>query len=614
MKKKKKKESKSKYGSTVYLILRVYKDYVNPNKINFLLAVFFMLIVAGSTSYRAYLIKPAIDKVFISKDTMALIFIPIKIILIAIISCAATYIQGVLMNITNNKIVLSLEEKLFNKLIYNDMSFFQKQSAARISGYFGDIRGISEIINLTLNGLILQFFTLLSLIALMFWQNFKLSVLSFIFFPTIIWPLIKIGRKMRNLASKNRSIALNNSSLINEAFENIQIIKSNNKEKKEIKRINGALEYLFNINVKIVKRSLLVSPLMEMASTIGFAAVILYGGLSVVREASTAGEFFLFMTAALSAYKPMKSFGGLNVKFQHALACAKRYFIIIDKDIHIKEKKDCITLEKVDGNISFNNVTFYYPYTDFSVDYVSEKNEEELDIKPALSELNLDISAGKSYALVGHSGSGKSTIFKLLLRFYDVTSGKILIDGNDIRDLSFKTLRESISLVSQDVKLFDDTIYNNIKYSKENATKEEVEYAAKMANVEEFVQNMENGYDTKVGPNGSLLSGGQKQRISIARALLKNSPILLLDEATSALDPISEELIQNSLKNLMKNKTTIIIAHRLSTITNCDHIFVFENGKLVEEGNHQELLSLNKVYKKLCDKQFNSKIKENYEE
>ncbi len=609
-----KKENKNKYDRASYLIFRVYKEYINPNKINFLLAVFFMLIVAGSTSYRAYLIKPAIDKVFISKDMKSLIFIPIKIIIIAIISCIATYIQGILMNITNNKIVLSLQEKLFSKLIYNDMNFFQKQSAARISGYFGDIFGISEIINLTLNGLILQFFTLLSLIALMFYQNFKLSLLSFIFFPTVIWPLIKIGRKMRNLANKNRSIALNNSSLINEVFENIQIIKSNNKEEKEIKKINEAFEGLFKINLKMVKRSLMVSPLMEMASTIGFAAVILYGGFSVVKGTSTAGEFFLFMAAALSAYKPMKSFGGLNVKFQNAIACARRFFIVIDKDNHIKEKENCINLKKVNGDISFDNVTFYYPYTDFSVEYILESNNQILDIKPALSKLNLNIKSGKSYALVGHSGSGKSTIFKLLLRFYDVTSGKILIDGNDIKDLSFKTLRDNISLVSQDVRLFDDTIYNNIKYSKENATKEEIEYAAKMANVEEFVKDMENGYDTKVGPNGSLLSGGQKQRISIARALLKNSPILLLDEATSALDPISEELIQNSLKILMKNKTTIIIAHRLSTITNCNHIFVFENGRLVEEGNHKELLSLNKVYKNLCDKQFNSKIKENYEE
>lgn len=358
----------------------------------------------------------------------------------------------------------------------------------------------------------------------------------------------------------------------------------------------------------MVKKSLLVSPLVEMSSTIGFAVVILYGGLSVMKGTSSTGEFFLFITAALSTYKPMKSFGGLNVKFQNALACARRYFIIIDRNNYVLEKENPVKLDKVEGNINFDHVSFYYPHTDFNVDYINEKEgEEELNKKPALDDLNLNFKSGLSYALVGHSGSGKTTIFKLLLRFYDVTSGKISIDGYDIKDLSFRTLRNNISLVNQDVKLFDETIYNNIKYSRPNASREEIIKAAEMANVDEFVRDLENGYDTIVGPNGALLSGGQKQRISIARALLKNSPILLLDEATSALDPISEELIQNSLKLLMKGKTTIIIAHRLTTITNCDHIFVFENGRLMEEGNHGELIALGKVYKELCDKQFHAK-------
>jgi ABC-type multidrug transport system fused ATPase/permease subunit len=346
-----------------------------------------------------------------------------------------------------------------------------------------------------------------------------------------------------------------------------------------------------------------------MVGTIGFAAVVLYGGMSVIHGNSTAGDFFLFMTALFSSYKPAKSFSGVNIKLQNAIACARRYYIILDRENSVREAENPIVLDNVKGNIVFENVDFKYPVSNFSGDSVVENESEELESKYTLKNLNLNISSGKSYALVGHSGSGKTTIFKLLLRFYDVTDGRILIDGCDIKDLSFRSLRNNISLVGQDVKLFNSSIFENIRYANTDTSQSDVLRVAKMANVDEFVNNMTNGYSTMVGPDGVLLSGGQKQRISIARALLKNSPILLLDEATSALDPISEELIQNSLKILMKGKTTIIIAHRLSTIVNCDHIFVLENGKLKEEGSHKELIALDGVYKNLCNKQFHNDTK-----
>ncbi len=593
------------YNSTKDIVLRVFKEYILPHKLKFMLAIFFMIIAALLTAYRAYLIKPAIDEVFINKDVVALTLIPLQIIFVAICSCIVIYIQGLLMSITNNKISMSLQEKLFSVLIRKDMNFFQKQSSGKISGYFGDITGISEIINIILNNLILQFFTIIFLFALMFKQNIKLSILSFIVFPVIIFPIIKIGRKMRNLSHQNREKAINNSSAIVESFDNIRIIKSNNKEKHEINNIRKILNDIYRLNIKISKKSLIVSPMVEMVGTIGFALVIIYGGMSVIKGESTAGEFFVFMTALLSAYKPFKAFSGINIKMQNAIACARRYFIVIDQDNFVKEIENPINLNKVNGDIVFKNVSFKYPFNNFDEDAVKEKEELILNEKYALKNVNLNITSGKSYALVGHSGSGKSTIFNLILRFYDVTNGCITIDNCNIRDLSFKTLRNNISIVEQDVKLFNDTIFENIRYAKHDATYEEVINVAKMANVDEFVSNMEKGYDTIVGPNGALLSGGQKQRISIARAFLKNSPILLLDEATSALDPISENLIQKSLKELMKNRTTIIIAHRLTTIMNCDHIFVFENGELKEEGNHEELTAKNGVYKNLCDKQFN---------
>ncbi|MBR2140749.1 MAG: ABC transporter ATP-binding protein [Rickettsiales bacterium] len=596
------------YNSTRDVVIRILKECVLPNKGTFLVAVFFMLIASASTSYRAFLMKPAIDKVFIKRDLTALYVIPMQIILVAVVSCVSVYIQGLLMHSANSTISVNLRAKLFEKLIRKDINFYQKRSTGRVSGYFDDINGISEIINLLLTNLILQFFTVLFLLTLMFYQNFKLSVISFVAFPLVVLPIVTIGRKMRKLANESREKSLDNSAIIFESFENIKVVRINNKEQHEISRVNSILEEIHKISMKIAKKSLIISPMIEMVGTIGFALVILYGGMSVIRGISTAGEFFVFMTALFSAYKPLKSFSGLNIKLQHAIACARRYYIVIDQENFVKEAKHPIVLENVSGNIKFDNVSFRYPLNDFSSDSVVENEELVLHDKYALKDINLNMNSGKSYALVGHSGSGKSTIFNLLLRFYDVYSGGIYIDGVNIKDLSFKTLRKNISMVEQDVKLFNTTILENIRYAKSNATIEEVMEVAKMANVDEFVEDMPSKYDTIIGPNGSLLSGGQKQRISIARAFLKNSPILLLDEATSALDPISEELIQKSLHNLMKNRTTIIIAHRLTTIMNCDHIFVFENGELKEEGNHQELTELNGVYKNLCDKQFHSKV------
>jgi subfamily B ATP-binding cassette protein MsbA len=360
----------------------------------------------------------------------------------------------------------------------------------------------------------------------------------------------------------------------------------------------------------LAKKSLIVSPLMEMISMMAFSLVIFYSGNSIISGAISAGDFFTFVTAMFSAYKPAKSITGLSIQFNSAMACARRYFTLMDQENRILESKNPVVLDSIRGDIKFTNVGFYYPKSlPPDVMYDMCTSSEELSENYALDNINLNMSAGKSYALVGHSGSGKTTIFNLMLRFYDVSTGSITIDGVDIRNLSFNTLRNNISMVGQDVRLFDASIFENIRYTKSNATSEEVINVAKMANVDEFVRNMHYGYKTIVGHDGTLLSGGQKQRISIARALLKNSPILLLDEATSALDPISEDLIQQSLKILMNGKTTIIIAHRLTTIVNCDHIFVLENGRLMEEGNHEDLIATNRVYKNLCDKQFHTKDK-----
>lgn len=601
-----KKKKDFNYNSSRDLVSRVLKNHVYPYKFRFLAAILFMLVSAASVSYRAYLIKPAVDKVFVSKNIIALYMIPVQLIVVAILCCVSAYIQGLMMSSTSSKISIDLKEKLFQKLLYKDINFYQKQSPARINAYLGDANGISELIDIFLNGFILQFFTIIALFGVMLYQNFKLSIISFTAFPLVGIPIIKLGRKMRSLAERSREGTLDISSAVSESFTNIKVIKSNNKESDEINKIHKIFMTIYKVSVDIARKSLITSPMMEMAGTISLAIVILYSGKSIINDTISAGDFFTFVTAMFSIYKPIKSFSGLNVRLQGALSCTKRYFILLDQENQIREIENPINLDSIRGNIKLENVGFYYPHNDFSNITIMEKENIELSEKYALDDINMSMESGKSYALVGHSGSGKTTIFNLLMRFYDTTSGTVFIDGVDIKELSLSCLRKNISIVGQDVRLFNTTIFENIKYTKSESTYEEVINASKMANVDEFARNMEKGYDTIIGHDGALLSGGQKQRISIARALLKNSPILLLDEATSALDPISEDLIQKSLKILMRGKTTIIIAHRLSTIVNCDHIFVLQGGKLMEEGDHQELLALNGIYKNLCNKQFHA--------
>ncbi|MDR1494883.1 MAG: ABC transporter ATP-binding protein/permease [Rickettsiales bacterium] len=587
---------------------RILRDCVYPHMSRLFVAALFMLLSAICVAYRAYLIKPAVDRIFVSRNLKVLYTIPVRLILTAMVCCLSTYIESLLMTDISSRILTSLQIKLFSKLLRKDLDFYQKQSPGRIGQYINDANSVGELVNIALTGFLLQFFTVVALVVVMMYQNLVLSVVSLVAFPLIILPLISIGKKTKDLASLGRERFTDAASSMAESFNNIKVIKSNGGEDYETARADLMLENTRKTSISLAKKSLMVSPMMEMVSMVAFALVILYSGTSIINGKISAGDFFTFVTAMFSVYKPVKSLTALNIQFQSALACAKRYFAVLDQENRVLEAIDPIFPDKTKGAIEFDNVKFYYPnsFLDHGI-YNPGDHHDMLPKHCALSSLKLKIDAGKSYALVGPSGSGKTTIFNLLLRFYDVSSGKIRIDGIDIRDLSFKTLRNNISMVGQDVRLFDSSILENIRYTKRNATLEEVMAVAQMANVDEFARSMPNGYDTIVGHDGTLLSGGQKQRISIARAFLKNAPILLLDEATSALDPVSEDLIQRSLKILMKGKTTVIIAHRLATIVNCDHIFVLEKGKLMEEGNHDELISINGVYKNFCDKQFYSK-------
>ncbi|MDR2077499.1 MAG: ABC transporter ATP-binding protein/permease, partial [Rickettsiales bacterium] len=489
------------------LILRVLKEGVYPYKFRLLSVMAFMLLSAAAVAYRAYLIKPAVDRVFVSKNIIDLYMIPLKLTIVAVICCLSTYLQNLLMSNTCGRIRMDLQVKLFSKLLGKDIDFYQKQSSGRIGTYLNDASGMSEIVDVVLNGFLLQVFTIIFLVSVMIYQNPRLSIVSLTAFPVVIFPIISIGKKTKDLADNSRERLADVTSAMTESFNNIKVIKSNNKELEEVSRLDSLFSRIHKTSMALAKKSLFISPLMEMISMIAFALVIFYSGNSIVSGTVSAGDFFTFVTAMFSAYKPAKSITGLSIQFQNALSCVRRYFALMDQKNRIVESENPAVLSSVEGNIKFNKVSFYYPRS-IPPDGIYEfwNDSEKLSEQPALSDINLNITAGKSYALVGHSGSGKTTIFNLILRFYDASSGSITIDNVDVRDLSFSTLRGNISVVDQDVKLFDASILENIRYTKSNATQEEVIDVAKMANVDEFVRNMPHGYRTIIGHDGTLLS------------------------------------------------------------------------------------------------------------
>jgi len=599
---------KFNYDSDIEICKRIIKEALVPNAFYFAVSIVFMLMAGGSVAYRAYLIKPAIDKVFLDKNTVALVMIPLQLIGVAIILGFTTFLEGYIMNKTTTKINIGYQRKLFAKIISFDMDYFQNKSSHRIFDQFADINGLMTALNLILTGLVRQFFTIIALIILMFNQSITLSCIAFIGFPLMVYPVYIIGTKLKNLAVRGREISGTVGSVAGETLNLIKLVKSNNCEDYEVGKFDSVLERSYKVSMKMVRKSLITSPMMEMAGSIGFAGVIWYGGLSVINGTMTTGSFFTFMTPLLSVYKPAKSFAGLNIQMQTALISARRLFIVLDKESNIKDREGAISLANVNGDIEFNGVTFKYPFHDKNEPLISLDNNVVLSERVALNDISFKIHHGSSVALVGHSGSGKSTIFNLILRFYEPIAGSITLDGHNIADLTLKSLRDNISVVSQDVLILNASVKDNVRYGTFDATDDQVIEACKMANADEFIRDLEDGYETILGPNGSMLSGGQKQRISIARAILKNAPILLLDEATSALDPISEKLIQRALSSLMKDKTTIIIAHRLTTIQNCDNIFVLQEGRIEESGTHEDLLEKNGLYANFYRKQFEKAV------
>jgi subfamily B ATP-binding cassette protein MsbA len=576
----------SKYDSSFYLLSRIFTEYVKSQKRGLIIAFFCMLVVSITTALNAWMLKPVLDEIFLNKNSTMLWIIPAAVFFNALIKGAASFYQSSTMKMIGQKILTDIQLRLYTHLIYADMRFLNDYPSGNlISRFTNDINAMRKTVSDVMTGIAIELFTAAGLIGLMFYQSPQLAMIALIVFPLAFYPIFKLGRRMRKI-SRNMQEELSGFTVrLDETFQNTRIIKSYCREDYEISRAGRIIDRFLNLYKKAAYVESASSPIMETLGGVAVALIIMYGGYQVLNGITTPGAFFSFIAALLMSYQPLKKISNLNTSMQEGLSASKRLFQMLDEQPMIIDNPNMPAGQFRTYNIKFSNVFFSYKSG-----------------KKILDGVNLIIPQGKTIALVGSSGGGKSTILNLLQRLYDADYGDITIDGKNIKNLRIKSIRESMALVSQEVALFDDTVRENIRYGRLNATDEEIMDAALAAAAHDFISNLPEGYDTQIGQHGHKLSGGQRQRIAIARAILKNAPILLLDEATSALDTISEKQVQMALEYLKKGRTTIVIAHRLSTIESADLIYVVSNGIIKEYGNHKELLDKGGDYAKLYRK------------
>jgi len=574
--------------SSKEIIKRLYKDYSKKFLNKIFLAVFFSILVAASTSSIAWLLDPAIKKIFIDKDETLIFLIPALIIITFAAKGISLYFAKSIMISVGEEIKKLLQFDMISSLIKADTKLIDKKHSGKfISNITYDVTHITNMLSDAILALFKDSLTLIGLLTVMFYQNWKLSLIAIIMIPLASTASKSLGKRVGKVTTEaQEKSGFLNTHLI-EIFKNHKLIKIFQKEKYEIKRSDDHLENLKEKNQKIRTVYVRVSPIMETLTGIMIAILIFYTGKLIIKNEIDINNFFSFLAAMMLAYQPVRSLALINMSINEGISSAKRILPIIDNENEILENQEFNNLNIKIGEIKFKNVEFKYNQNDGKV----------------LNKINLEFRGGKMSALVGHSGSGKSTILNLIPRFYNLDIGEILIDSQSINKVSLFSLRKNISMVSQDTTLFDDTIRNNIAYANFDATDEDIIDAAKLSYCDEFINELPNKYETIIGENGIRLSGGQKQRISIARAILKKSPIILLDEATSSLDSKTEEKIQNAISYLTKNKTTIVIAHRLSTILNSDKIFVINQGKVIASGNHQKLLDESDQYRSYYERQ-----------
>ena len=566
------------------IIQRLIWSYIFPHKYKILLALLMMVVSAAATGLHAWLVRPALDEVLINGNREMLLLIPIAIIIVTLCKGIATYLHSFQMSKIAHTIIAKLQSEMFEKLMYFNIKFFNdSKSGNLISRLINDTYFLRMAIVKTVTGVIKDVLVIVFLLGNMFYQSWELTIFAFFAFPLALWPIKQIGKSIRKVTTTIQSKIAVFSNMLVESIKGIRQVKAYNQEEHEKSKSFEAIEQIKNYFIRSSFISNRLSPLMEFIGSLAIAISIYAGGVFVLNESMTTGQFMSFLVSLLLAYQPVKALGNLNISIQEGLAGAERIFSLLDTEDHLLEddQSDHQPIRVIKGKIEIKNLSFAY------------------ENKNILENLNILIPPGKKVAIVGLSGSGKSTLISLLLRFFTNYTGEILIDDQDISTHSLNSLRQNIGLVTQETMMFNDSIEANIKYGKQNASSAEVETAADEAGVNEFAKSLPNKLKTIVGESGIKLSGGQRQRIAIARAILKNAPILLLDEATSALDNLTEQKIQTSISNLMQNRTSLIIAHRLSTIEDADIIYVLDKGRIVDSGQHEELLRECKLYSQL---------------
>jgi len=572
-------------------LLRLYHQYVKKHFSKLVLALLLSFAVAGGTAAIAWLLDPAIKKIFIEQDKSMMLIIPIAIVLAFSVKGLSLYLARSILIKIGNEVVKALQIKLSSCILKSDVNTIEsKHSGKYLAHVFYDTGQVSQLVSAGILNLMKDSLTLVVLVGLMFYQNWQLALFALIMMPLAAFVAKSLGKRINKAVSESAKIEGNLTSYLSEIIKGSRMIKIFQQENLELKRSQEKLNIRMNIQNKIGFILIRATPIMEVLTGIMIAGFIYFSGYMIANGEMEINNFFSFLTAMMLAYQPIRSLATINMLFNRGAVGAQRVFEIIDAEPSIKEIDSAPDLKIAKGEIKFEKVSFAYP-----------KTKEQ-----AIKNINVLIEGGSTAALVGHSGAGKSTIINLLPRFYDPEEGQVSIDGQNISKITLSSLRKNISMVSQDIILFDDTVRANIAYANQSATQEEIKKACDFAAASEFIEKLPQSYETIIGENGIRLSGGQKQRISIARAVLKNSPIILLDEATSSLDSESEEKVQNAIMNLTKNRTTLVIAHRLSTIIRAEKIIVLNQGKIVDEGTHNELLGQSKIYKNLYSKQLSA--------
>ena len=577
--------------TSIEILKRLYKDYTKKFLNKIFLAVFFSILVAASTSATAWLLDPAIDKIFLNRDQSLLLIIPFFIIIAFATKGISLYLAKTLMINVAEEVKKKIQIDMLSSFIKADTEYIEnKHTGKYISNLNFDVNQITMMLSTSFLNFFKDGLTLIGLLTVMFYQNWRLSLIAIIMIPLASVTAKRLGKRISKVVTEAQDKSGDLNKYLIDIFKNHKIIKIFQREKFEEKRSEKFVNDLKEKSIKISTVFIRATPIMEILTGIMIAILIFYSGKLIMNEQLSLNNFFSFLAAMMLAYQPVKSLATINVGVGQGMSAAKRILPIIDNKNLIDPNEDKSIIDFKNGDIEFKDINFNY-----------SSNQEN----KVLNKINIKINGKKMTALVGQSGSGKSSLLSLIPRIYDPKSGILEIDGQNIKNVNLHSLRKEISIVDQNVTLFDDTIFNNIKYAKPNASEEEIYKAAEQSMCLDFIEKLENKYQTMIGENGLRLSGGEKQRLSIARAFLKDSKIILLDEATSSLDSETEEKIQRALDKLILNKTTVVIAHRLSTILNSDKIYVMDKGSVLDSGNHEELLKKSETYKNFYNKQIN---------